>query len=44
MKEKYIINGEYKKNEFYFTFHKIKNKTCLQKIFPCFLNPKNKLI
>jgi len=35
MKEKYIVNGEYKKNEFFITFHKKKYKTCLQKIFPC---------
>ena len=40
MKEKYIINAEYKNNEFYFTFYKKKYKTCLQKIFPCFFKSK----
>ena len=31
MKEKYIINGEYKKNGFFINFHKKKKKKCRKK-------------
>lgn len=44
MKEKYIINGEYKKNGFFITFHKKKIKHVFKKYSHVFLNRKNKLI
>lgn len=37
---KYTINGKYEKNELTINIQKKKNKTMLQKIFPCFFKQK----